>query len=151
MNRIFILSLIVALVSGFEHHRRLEKRVREGEVINCGLTKAIADMADGDDVEWCACEFKEADGSRIKGFYSPVEIDAGDQELECPPDGAIMKIKRKVADGVYQIYGEGTGEDDGCPEKGLGFIDSKSHKVKLQCVEIESYELTGDRGTEKRY
>ena len=131
-----------------KHHRRLEKRVREGEVISCGLTKAIADMVDGD-LEWCACEFKEADGTRIKGFYSPVEIDAGDQELECPAEGAIMKIKRKISDGVYQIHGEDTGEDDGCPEKGLGFIDSKSHKLKLQCVEIESYEFTGDK--ERRY
>merc|ERR1719509_63340 len=100
MNRIFILSLLVALVSGIEHHRRLEERVRQGEVITCHLTKAVADMVDGSDVEWCACEMKDANGNRIDGIYAPLEIDAGDQELECPPEGAMMRIKQRPSYGI---------------------------------------------------
>merc|ERR1712194_787423 len=119
-----------------EHHRRLEKRVRQGEVINCHLRKIIADMVDGD-LEWCACQFVEEDGSRVDGFYSPIEIDTGDQELECPPDGAVLRIEseRQLAEGVYQIYGEdAVKKDPECPEDGIGFIDSKTHKLKLNCV-----------------
>jgi len=141
---VFLLSSLIALVSGMEHHRRLESRVREGEVISCGLTKAVADMVDGTDVDWCACELREADGSRVKGFYSPMQIDAGEQELDCPPEGATMKIKSKKFDG-YQIQGE----ENNCPDGGKGFIDSKTHQLILNCVDIDSYEYKEE--TDRRY
>merc|ERR1712151_483884 len=142
MNRVFILSLLVALVSGREHHRRLEARVRNGEKICGSLVKAMADMEGDTDLEWCACEFEEADGTMMDGFPLPMKIDTGDQNLDCPAEGARICMRKKTSFSIQ--------EADKCGDH--QFINSDTYEISLDCVEVDiDYEVTRANRRRRRY
>merc|ERR1712084_23115 len=141
MNRVFILSLLVALVSGREHHRRLEARVRNGEKICGGLVKAMADMEGDTDLEWCACEFEDADG-----FHLPMEIDTGNQNLDCPAEGARICMRKKTS---FSIQEE---EASICGDSGDQFINSDTYEISLGCVDFDiDYEVPTAHRRRRRY
>ena len=111
--------------------------------VKAKLVKAVADMVDGD-LDWCAGQFQDEDGNDLKGFYAPLEIDTGDQDLECPPKGAVMTICH-----------EETAESAGIQSADCPLINSDTFKINLNnnaCgFKIESITYDDEDELRRRY